>query len=267
MGRPKNPRRVVGRPNFLNPLILLWLVKMKRGKPGGFPHHWTNGTPNNGLPKKLTFTRQGIYYGFKRLEKNRLIVRTNERPSTFKPTDSRVALSEAYEFWKRVHPPIKVTAEKFMHTHENLLKSLRRLEKRYNKLPAPLRKKFSGFFKEENIEGVNITLPHILLTQEQANRLSKEVKRLSDEYWFIENEKKLKVLPYKTRPKGIRDLRLLNIPTLTIQAEGLRENVVSFATIQIPENLVCPDCKDTCLFHEGEFVCPQCGSVFSSGIL
>jgi len=47
--------------------------KNGRGEPRKFPHLRVKGIPENGLTKEFRFSRQAVYYAFRRLEQKGLL--------------------------------------------------------------------------------------------------------------------------------------------------------------------------------------------------
>jgi len=261
MGRLKRPRRAWGRPNFLNSLILLTLNQNGgKGEPRRFPRHWINTTPENGLPAEFRFTRQAVYYGFKRLERKGLIRRVEGKMLHYELVNPDRVYTDVVELWMKIVPLKPASTSKSQKLHERFKKSLEKVAKNYERLPPSFRKELEDSIVENHIFDMPVKgaiSTREMLTLEEAEALKKRARGLLEQKQFDDREKRWRIVPYISRPPDWKK------PSRKVPHKQKNKKSAYRGAAQVlpAEHPVCPECGAETIFDPelGVYVCPKCG--------
>jgi predicted RNA-binding Zn-ribbon protein involved in translation (DUF1610 family) len=258
LGRLKRPRKAWGHPNFLDPLILIWLHRRSgKGRPYDFPILWINVTTESELPPEFRFTRRAVYYGFRRLERKGLIRRVEGKVLRYELVNPDQVYTDVMEFWMKVDPPKPSSRSKI---HERFGKLAEKTAEDYKRLPPQLRRKFEDVIVEDHI----FTMPlkgafgtREMLTLEEAEALKKRVRGLLHKKQFDDREKRWKVVPYMSRPPDWKRPSRKVPHKQSIKISSYRGT----SDTSIAEHPLCPECGAETIFDPelGVYVCPKCG--------
>lgn len=261
MGRLKRPRRAWGRPNFLDPLILLALNRNGgKGEPRRFPRHWINTTPENGLPAEFRFTRQAVYYGFKRLERKGLIRRVEGKMLRYELVNPDRVYTDVMELWMKVVPLKPASARKSRWLHERFKKSIEKAVKNYGSLPPSFRKDLEDVIVENHVFDMPLkgaVSTREMLTLEEAEALKKRARGLFEQKRFVDREKRWGIVPYTSRPP---DWKKTGAKVPRKQSTKTRSYRGPSDT-PIAKHPKCPECGAETIFDPklGVYACPKCG--------
>ena len=261
MGRLKRPRRAWGRPNFLDPLILLELNRNGgKGEPRRFPRHWINTTSENGLPAEFRFTRQAVYYGFKRLERRGLIRQVEGKVLRYELVNPDRVYTDVVELWMKVVPLKPVSASKSRWLHERLKNSVEKAVRNYERLPSSFRVELEDSIVENHILDMpfkGAVSTREMLTLEEAEALKKRARSLLDKKQFDDREKRWKIVPYMSRPPDWKKPSRKVPHKQNTQTSSYRGP----SDTPIAEHPQCPECGAETIFDSelGVYVCTKCG--------
>lgn len=190
-------------------LVLFWLDRKRgKGEPRKFSRLWINGTPENELPAKFTFTRQAVYHGFSRLEEKGLLRRVDGKYLTYEFVDGDRARSAAIHLWWNVVPiqPALKSREKEM--HKRLMASLKESSDCQFKLRPQLKRELAPDIVENHVFDMqfkNATSVKEMLILEEAEKLEKKARVLFDQDHFVVKEEKMKTMPSALRVSGLKN--------------------------------------------------------------
>jgi len=162
------------------------------------------------------------------------------------------------KLWQKVMPPITVLPSISQRLHERLKKSHEKTADS-EKLPPGFRRDFNDSIVEDHIFDIpfkGATSTRELLTVEEAEALQKRIGDLLETKRFVDREKALMDIPYKSRP--------LDRKKISREKPVIRKNASSYkpaSKVAVSEHPLCHECGAKTVYNNklSGFVCPKCG--------